>query len=345
MSNVQPEEWGNCPAGPVYRYTLTNRQGNSVSILNYGGVVQSVRMGGEELVIGFDRIEGYLGKHPYYGAIIGRYANRIAGARFELDGNTYRLTPNENGNQLHGGPDALNRQRWTATTGRDEAYAKLRLTHRSPDGKNGYPGSIDLSCTYTWDDENALHIEYTATSDRDTYLNLTNHSYFNLGGAGTQVLDHVLELKADRYIPVDSEGIPLGHFAEVAGTPFDFRSAKTVGKDIDADHPQLREVGGYDHTFMVTDYDGTLRRVARIDHPPSGRSLTCLTDAPGVQLFTTNFAPGEYRMRGDAPVPPRGGICLETQYPPDAPNQPNFDAPLLKAGQRFNTTTVYRFEG
>jgi aldose 1-epimerase len=345
MPTIDRQPWGDAPAGPIYRYTLTNDAGNSISILNYGGVVQSIRMDGTELVIGFDRIEGYLKKHPYYGAIIGRYANRIAGARFDLNRTTYQLVANENGNQLHGGPDALNAQLWEVQPATNAQDVQLRLFHRSPDGKNGYPGTLDLEVTYTWDNDNALRIDYAATTDRDTYLNLTNHSYFNLGGTGTLVLDHVLELAADRYTPIDGDSLPLGTHENVEGTPFDFRTAKKVGRDIDADHPQIQLTGGYDHNYMITGYDGTLREVARLTHPGSGRRLICLTDAPGVQLFTTNFQPGEYRMRGGAPVPPRGGICLETQYPPDAPNQEKFVAPLLKAGETHNTVTVYRFQG
>ena len=346
MPTATHAPWGNTPDGPVVRHTLTNDRGNSVHVLNYGATVQSIQIDEEEMVLGYTSIDGYLGKYPYYGALVGRYGNRIAGARFPLDGTTYQLDANENGNQLHGGSVGFNRKLWTveSSTTDDEA-AILTLTYTSPDGEMGYPGTLAVTCTYRWTNDNALHIHYTATTtDRDTIVNLTNHSYFSIGGGGGSVLDQVLYLDADRYTPVDREQIPTGQNEPVGGTPFDFRTPKPVGRDIAADHPQIQLARGYDHNFVINGYDGSLREFALLTDPASGRKLRCWTTEPGVQLFTTNFRPGEFTVGDGAPIAPHTGICLETQHFPDSPNQPNFATPALKVGDTYNTTTVYRFE-
>ncbi|MCP9234714.1 aldose epimerase family protein [Lewinella sp. JB7] len=343
MPTLEQEFWGVAPAGRVTRYTLTNRAGNSVRILNYGGIVQSIRVDGAEMVLGCDALAGYLDTNPSYGAIVGRYANRIANARFSLNGTTYTLVANENGNQLHGGPEGFNKKLWTGEPFTAESAVGVRLHYRSPNGEMGYPGKLDVTVTYSWNDANELRIDYTATTDKDTVVNLTNHTYFNIGTADT-ILDQLLQLHADRYTPVDERQIPTGELRPVAGTPFDFRTAKPVGRDIAADHPQVRAANGFDHNFVISAYDGSLRECAVVTDPATGRRLRCLTTEPGVQLFTTNFPTGKYHMRGDTPTPTHGGICLETQHFPDAPNQENFVTPLLKVGETFNSTTVYRFE-
>ncbi|NJB85944.1 aldose 1-epimerase [Lewinella marina] len=340
---VTHESWGQCPAGPVTRYLLTNAAGNTVAVLNYGGIVQSIVVDGAEMVLGCDDLQGYLDPNPSYGAIVGRYANRIADARFTLDGRTYELVANENGNQLHGGPEGFNRQLWEAEPLATDTTASVKLRRRSPDGEMGYPGNLDVTVTYTWTDDNVLRIDYAATTDRDTVLNLTNHTYFNIGQTDT-VLDQQLQLHADRFTPVDGRQIPTGELPAVEGTPFDFRAGKPVGRDIRADHPQLRAANGFDHNFVISGYDGSLRECAVVTDPATGRRLRCLTTEPGVQLFTTNFPTGKYQMRGGAPTPTYGGLCLETQHFPDAPNQENFVTPLLKVGNTFNSTTEYRFE-
>ncbi|WP_116125443.1 aldose epimerase family protein [Lewinella sp. IMCC34183] len=343
MPSVEKTPWGDAPEGPVSRFTLTNTAGDTVSILNYGGIVQSIVVGGKEMVLGCDELAGYLAPNPGYGAIIGRYANRIADARFTLQGVSYSLVPNENGNQLHGGPEGFAGKLWSPEPFTEDAAAGVHLHLRSPDGDMGYPGTLDVMVTYTWNDASELRIDYRATSDKDTVLNLTNHTYFNLGDEPT-VLGHLLRIDADRFTPVDAQGIPTGELLPVADTPFDFRTAKRIGRDIDAKHPQVRGANGFDHNFAVTNYDGTLREVALVTEPDSGRRLRTLTTEPGVQLFTTTFPTGKYRMRGDAPTPTYGGICLETQHFPDAPNQDNFTTPVLKVGETFNSTTIYRFE-
>ena len=294
-------------------------------------------------MLGFDELAGYLGKQPSFGALIGRYGNRIAHGRFVLEGTEYRLPTNWNGHTLHGGPEGFSSRIWRADTGSAEGEASVRLQRVSPDGEMGFPGTLTVNCTYSWSDNNELRIHYTATTDRPTVVNLTNHSYFRLGDAPT-VLDHLLRIAADRYTPTDREQVPLGTIEPVADSPLDFRTEKQVGRDIAADHPQIELAGGYDHNYVVNDYNGELREIATVRSPTSGITLRCLTTEPGVQLFTANFAPGEFRMRGDTPVPVHGGICLETQHFPDAVNHEAFTTPLLRPGERYDTTTVYRFE-
>ena len=330
--------------GPARLYHLTNSGGNTVKITNYGGIITSIVFGGREMVIGFDDPSRYWGTHPYYGALIGRYGNRIAGASFSLGGTSYQLTPNENGNQIHGGPQGFDKEIWHAETATTGDAAALTLSHVSPDGHMGYPGEVTVSCRYTWTDANELRLDYKATSTEDTILNLTNHAYFNIGNRET-VEDLVLQLDANAYTPVDQQSIPTGKIEDVAGTPFDFTSAKRIGKDLRADHTQIKIGNGYDHNWVVNDYDGSLRRVATLSDPASGRRLTCSTTEPGVQVFTANFKVGEFPGRGGAPIVPHGAVCLETQHFPDSPNQTNFRTPRLDAGGVYRTTTVYRFEG
>ncbi len=343
MASITSTPWGSAPDGPVTRYTLTNNAGNTVSLLDLGGVVQSIRIGGTELVLGYDTLDGYLQRQPYFGALVGRYGNRIAEARFTLNGISYPLDANENGNQLHGGTSGFNDKIWTADPSVTETAAVLQLSRLSPDGEMGFPGNLQVSCTYTWTDRNALRIQYEATTDRDTVVNLTNHAYFNLHGSGS-ILQHTLQLDADHYVPVDAAGIPSGQLAAVADTPFDFRETKAVGRDIRAEHPQVAAAHGYDHTFAIRDYDGELREFAVLTDPSSGRRLRALTTEPGVQVFTANFVNDEFYDRDGTPLSPYRGICLETQHFPDSPNQENFKSPLLKVGDTYNTTTVYRFE-
>ena len=334
------ENWGYTPDGSVKCYTLTNRAGNTVSVLSYGGVVQSIKIEGQEMVLGYDDLTGYLGENPYYGALVGRYANRIAGAKFTLNDREYHLDANENGNQLHGGSEGFSHRIWRVE---EEGDSALKLTRTSTDGEMGYPGRLDVTCIYTWTDDNELRFDYAATTGQPTVINLTNHSYFNLGPKPT-VLDYILRIDADRYTPKGADGLITGELADLTGSPLDFRTPKPVGQDIRADDPQLTAVGGYDHNYVVNDYDGGLREVALVTDPDSGRSVRCFTTEPGVQLFTTNFPAGKFTGRGNTPLPTHGGICLETQHFPDSPNHENFPTTVLKPGETFNSTTVYRFE-
>ncbi|MBC6994432.1 aldose epimerase family protein [Neolewinella lacunae] len=343
MPTVHHRHWGTTPAGPANLYTLTNRRGNQVAISDYGATVTSIQIGGAEMVIGFDALADYLGEQPYYGALVGRYGNRIANGQFQLGGKTYTLATNDKGNQLHGGPRGFDKCIWSANARTTNAAAVLECDLVSPAGDQGFPGTLSVRCTYAWTDENELRIAYRATTTEDTIVNLTNHSYFNIGSAPT-VLEQVLQLAADHYVPVNDRLIPTGSLADVAGSPFDFRSPKAVGKDIKADHPQVQLANGYDHTFAVRGYDGSLREFALLTDPATGRSLRCFTTEPGVQLFTANFAPGQFRQRGGEALPTYGAICLETQHFPDSPNQAAFQTPLLRVGETYATETVYRFE-
>lgn len=340
---ITQTSFGETPAGEATHFTLTNSQGNSLKLTNYGGIITSIVVDGEELVIGFDELTPYLAPNPYYGALIGRYGNRIANARFTLDGATYELPANNNGNQLHGGPRGFDKYVWKAELETTPEAAVVTLAHVSPDGDQGFPGELSVRCRYAWTNDNELRLTYTATSTKNTIVNLTNHTYFNISAADTMTAQ-LLQLHADYYTPVDTELIPVGENAPVAGTPFDFRSAKPIGQDIRADHPQIALANGYDHNWVLNDYDGSLREFAVLTDPASGRKLRCFTTEPGVQIFTANFTPGQFPARGGKGLPTYGAICLETQHFPDSPNQAAFKTPVLRAGEVYRTETVYRFE-
>ena len=343
MSTVSRRPWGVCPAGPVDSFTLTNAAGNVARVMTYGATLTALRLDGDDMILGYDELAGYLGDQPYYGATVGRYGNRIANGRFDLDGHTYHLPQNNGDHTLHGGPVGFDKQLWDAQefTEGNERGVIFRLT--SADGDQGFPGTVHLSMTYTWTDLNELIITYSAVSDRPTVLNPTNHAYFNLGRTA-DVLDHELTITADRYVPIRPDGIPLGHTAPVAGTPFDFNEPKPIGQDIAGSHEQTAAVGGYDHTLVLRpDPSATLPEFARLHDPATGRTLRAFTDMPGVQLFTTNFEPDQFTTYGGVPVPPHGAVCLETQYFPDAPNQADFVTPVLRPGETFRSVTIYRF--
>ena len=333
MPTITSAPWGPTPYGETTRFTLTNAGGNSVSVLDWGGILQSLRFAGAEMLLNHDRIGPYIDNYGYFGALIGRYGNRIADAHFTLDGTAHRLTPNDNGNQLHGGPRGFDKYHWRATHDTTHYSARLHLSHDSPDGDMGFPGRLSVRVTYEWTNDNALRIHYQATTDQPTLVNLTNHAYFNIGDAPT-ILDQEVTILADDYVPIADGGIPLGHLAPVAGGPFDFRQPKRAGRDIAADDEQIRRVGGYDHTFAVRDYDGSLRPCATVTDPASGRTLRCRTTEPGVQFWTANFPESALT---------HAGLCLETQHFPDSPNQPAFATPVLRPGQTYRSTTEYRF--
>ncbi|MEM6769153.1 MAG: aldose epimerase family protein [Bacteroidota bacterium] len=341
--NITTASFGQSPEGEATLFTLTNSQGNTVKLTNYGGIITSISIDGAEMVIGYDSLAPYLGQQPYYGALIGRYGNRIADGQFTLEGETFTLPTNNNGNQLHGGPQGFDKHLWTAETSTTPDAATVTLAHVSPDGDQGFPGELRVQCQYTWTNDNALRLTYTAATTKPTIVNLTNHTYFNISSSAT-VKDQLLTLNADHYTPVNDRLIPFGELAEVAGTPFDFRKAKPIGQDIKADHPQLALANGYDHNWALNDYDGNLREFALLKDATSGRQLRCFTTEPGVQIFTANFPSGKFTDRGGKALPTYGAICLETQHFPDSPNQPAFKTPMLKVGEEYRTETVYRFE-
>lgn len=344
---LEVSEFGVVEGRPVKLFTLTNAGGGEVRITEYGGIVVSIRVPDREgrlghVALGYDNLDDYVADNPFFGAITGRYANRIAGGRFELDGETWQLARNDGENALHGGIRGFDKVVWdgVATASGDG----VALTYVSPDGDEGYPGELSTTVTYTWTDDNALRIDYEARTDKPTVVNLTNHSYFNLadGGAGT-VLDHHLTVNAARYTPADSASIPTGEIVPVADTPFDFRSPQTLGARIANDHPQLRASGGYDVNFVLDGADGGLALAAVVHDPTTGRAMEVLTDQPGVQLYTGNHFDGRHIGIGGVRHQRHSALCLETQHFPDSPNQPGFPSTVLRPGETYATTTVYRF--
>ena len=327
-------------------HSLTNANGMQVRILAYGAVVQSLtapdRRGDHaDVVLGYDSIDAYAGGQAYLGAIVGRYANRIGGARFELDGNRYSLPANDGPNTLHGGFRGFDKVVWTMKP--DPAGRSVRLTYVSPEGEQGFPGDVTIRVTYTLTDQDELRIDYDATTDRATPLNLSNHAYFNLAGHGAgDILGHELELLADAYTPVDSNLIPTGELRDVTGTPFDFRTPTAIGARVDDDDQQLAFGHGYDHNFVLRKSGGGLELAARVFEPGSGRVLEVLTTEPGVQFYSGNHLHGIAGKHG-ACYDRRGGLCLETQHFPDSPNRPGFPDTILRPGETYASTTVYRF--
>ena len=342
---IHMEPFGKTPDGAqVYLYTLTNGSGMEVKITNYGGIVTSIKVPDrnkhfEDVVLGFDHFDDYLtkAKTTYFGALIGRYGNRIAHGSFTLDGKKYQVPTNNGPNSLHGGIRGFDKRVWTAkdvSNGQGEA---LQLTYVSADGEEGYPGTLSATVRYTLTEKNELRLDYSATTDKDTVLNLTNHSYFNLSGKGKgDILGHKLTLEADRFTPTDATSIPTGEIRNVAGTPFDFRKATPVGARINQNDEQLKMGKGYDHNFVLNRQGTSLALAAKVEDPNSGRVMEVLTTEPGVQFYTGNFLDGH-------PFSYRSALCLETQHFPDSPNQPKFPSTVLKPGQHFHSTTVYRF--
>lgn len=342
--------FGTAPDGSaVELFTLVNARGTRLRATNYGGIIVSLETrdrAGQlgDIVLGFDTLDEYVAHpNPYFGAIIGRYANRIAGGRFMLKGVTYTLATNNGPNHLHGGLRGFDKVVWHAATFGGEGERSVALTHVSPDGDEGYPGTLTTRVTYTLTDRDELVIDYEATTDKLTVVNLTNHSYFNLKGSGN-VLDHELTIHADYYTPVDTMLIPRGGIAPVQDTPFDFRRPTRIGARIDAPHDQLTRAGGYDHNFVLERHGGDeLVLAAHVHEPASGRTLEVRTTEPGVQLYTGNFLDGTLRGKGGVAIPHRGGFCLETQHFPNSPNELRFPTTTLKPGDVKRSRTVFAF--
>ena len=345
---AQTTDFGKTPEGVMtHLFTLTNKKRLEVKITNYGGTIVSIKTPDRkgamaDIVLGFDSVAGYLANPgPYFGATIGRYGNRIGHARFTLNGVEYKLAANNGENTLHGGKRGFNAVVWTP---RELSDGGLELTYLSKDGEEGYPGNLKVTVTFHLLDTNELKIEYTASTDKDTVLNLTNHSYFNLKGAGNgDILDHVLTMHADRYTPVDAGLIPSGELASVNGTPFDFRKPAVIGARIEENNEQLKLGKGYDHNFVLNKSGNTLGLAARVEEPSTGRVLEVHTTEPGVQFYTGNFLDGTITGKGGKVYGRRSGFCLETQHFPDSPNKPSFPSTVLRPGQMFRTTTIFRF--
>ncbi|HEX2778863.1 MAG TPA: aldose epimerase family protein [Gemmatimonadaceae bacterium] len=349
-TGVTREPFGTTPDGEaVESITLVNASGTRLRAITLGGIITSLetrdrdgRLG--DIVLGFDTLDGYLAHpNPYFGAIIGRYANRIAGGRFTLRGVEYRLATNNGANHLHGGLRGFDKIVWRAETFAREGERGVVLRHVSPDGDEGYPGTLHVTVTYTLTDADALVIDYSATTDRLTVVNLTQHSYFNLKGTG-DVLDHVVQIDADFYTPVDTMLIPRGGLAPVHDTPFDLRVPTVLGTRIDAPHDQLRRAGGFDHNFVLHRHEaGELVRAARVHETTTGRTLEVRTTEPGVQLYTGNFLDGSFAGKRGVVYPRRGGLCLETQHFPNSPNELRFPTTMLKPGEERRSRTVFAF--
>jgi aldose 1-epimerase len=341
--NVETESFGRTPDGePVHLFTIRNRNELVLRLTDYGAIVVSLdvpdREGrGADVTLGFPSLDGYLGRHPHFGSTIGRFCNRIGGATFTLDGTTYPLAANNGPNHLHGGIVGFNRVMWAGEPVTTEEGAGVRFTRLSPDGEEGYPGNLQVEALYFLTHEDELRVEFRAVTDRATHVNLTNHNYWNLGGAGSgTILDHELELAADHYLPVDEGLIPTGEIAPVEGTALNFRSPRRIGDRIS----ELEEVGGYDHCFVLRDRSGELSFAARAKDPVSGRVMEVYTTQPGMQFYTGNFLDGS---------PANGGFgrheafCLETQHFPDSPNKPQFPSTVLRPGEEYHHVTVHRF--
>ena len=330
----------------VYMYTLTNKNGMTAEITNYGATVVSLFAPDKngkfaDVILGYDSLHSYENGTSYFGAIVGRYGNRIGKGRFTLEGKTYQLTINNGENHLHGGTIGFNKKLWT--TDSFDGHS-LKMTLVSPDGDQGYPGTLTLTVTYTLTDNNELKIDYSATTDKPTILNPTNHCYFNLtGNPQNTILNHVLMINADKYTPIDSEFITTGEIANVAGTPMDFREPTPIGKRINDDFIQLKNGKGYDHNWVLNDYNGNVREAATVYDPSSGRELEVLTDQPGVQFYSGNFLDGSEIGKGGIHYQHRTAMCLETQHFPDSPNKKNFPSVELKPGEKFSSTTIYKF--
>jgi len=349
--STSKKSFGKTPGGqPVDLFVLTNKNGAEVSITNYGGAVVSIKLPDRsgkfaDVVLGYDTIDGYVNDKGYFGALVGRYGNRIAHAQFVLDGKTYTLAKNNGENSLHGGVKGFNKAVWTAKTLSKKDGQSLELSYLSQDGEEGFPGNLKVTVIYTLTDSNALKIEYSATTDKKTVVNLTNHSYFNLAGQGNgDILGHLLTIEADKFTPVDSGLIPTGELRDVAGTPFDFRKPTAVGARIDQDDEQLKLGGGYDHNFVLRRSAGSGESLAaRVVEPTSGRVLEVWTTEPGVQFYTGNFLDGKTVGKGGVTYPKRSALCLETQHFPDSANQPKFPSVVLNPGERYHTITTYKF--
>lgn len=347
-ASIQQADFGRLPGGtPVRIFTLNNRNRVEARITNYGGIVVSLKVPDgngnlADVVLGFDSLAEYLANPgPYFGALIGRYANRIAQGRFLLDGVEYHLDKNNGPNTLHGGAGGFDKKVWAP---RELPDGGLELQYRGKDGESGFPGNVIVTATYHLTDANELRIDYSATTDKNTVINLTSHSYFNLKGAGSgDILGHVVTLNADRFTPADASLIPTGELRAVAGTPFDFRNPTAVGARIGQDNEQLRLGNGYDHNWVINKRGNNLVLAARVEDPETGRVLEVHTTEPGIQFYTANFLDGTIRGKGGKIYGRRSALCLETQHFPDSPNHKDFPSTTLRPGDRFQSATVYRF--
>ena len=354
MSNnglsIVKKAFGETPDGPADLYLMRNDHGMEVEVTNFGGIIVAIRTPDKtgksaDVVLGFDELEGYLGKHPHFGTLVGRYGNRIGNARFSLDGKSYQLAANNGDNHLHGGLKGFGKVLLKGTEIVRENGVGVQLTYLSKDMEEGYPGNLEVSVDYLLTNSNELQIEYRGITDKPTVVNLTNHSYFNLAGEGAgDVLKHLVRINADHYTPVDEALITTGEIAAVDASPFDFRKSMTIGARIESSHIQMQYGNGYDHNFVLNrKEEGELILAATVFERSSGRTLEVHTTEPGVQFYTGNFLDGSIRGKGGKTYERRFGFCLETQHYPDSPNKPDFPSTELRPGGIYQSTTVFKF--
>lgn len=330
----------------VHSFVIENAMGTLVQLIEKGATLDKLLIknkNGEaiDIIVGHDTLEGHIERGDYQGVVVGQYANRIKDGKFSIDGVQYNVTLNEKGiTSLHGGGE-YSSAHWQ---GEEVDANTVKFTYFSKDGAEGFPGNVNVCVTYTLDDSNALSIEYSAVSDKKTVINLTNHAYFNLNGTGSgDILNHTVQINADRYTPIDEISIPTGELPSVENTPFDFTSPKTIGKDIEEDHIQLKNGNGYDHNFCITDFDGSLKTAAIATGDKSGITMTVKTDLPGIQLYTGNFLDGSVAGKNGVAMTKRCAFCFETQVFPDSPNHPEWPTCIYDAGEEYKTKTVFSF--
>lgn len=347
---ISQEDFGKLPTGEsIQKYTMTNANGMVVSVINYGGIITHLEVPDkkgkiEDVVLGFDSLEGYLTPAPYFGALIGRYGNRIADGKFSLDGTQYTLAQNDGQNHLHGGNKGFDKVVWEITKITNAESIALQLHYLSEDMEEGYPGNLNTTVTYTLTNDNTLKVKYEATTDKKTVVNLTQHSYFNLSGDFSKgILDHEISINADTFLPVNETLIPTGEFKEVAGTPFDFKQAKTIGKQINEDTEQLKRGLGYDHCWVLNGEAQGLSLAATAYDPESGRYMEVLTTEPGIQFYSGNFLDGTLKSKSGGTYAKRSGFCLETQHYPDSPNQEDFPSVVLNPDETYISETIFKF--
>lgn len=346
-SSITPTPFGTADGKSVTLYTLKNAKGSEARIMNYGGIVQSLKVADkngnlDDVVLGYDDVAGYIKVTPYFGCLVGRYGNRIGGAKFTLDGQTYTLATNNGPNSLHGGVKGFDKVVWNVVKATANS---LELQYLSKDGEEGFPGNLNVTAIYTLTDDNALKLTFHATTDKATVVNLTHHSYFNLRGQGNgDILGHELYLNSDKTTPVDKELIPTGEIADVAGTPFDFRQPMVIGARIDDPNAVLQYGPGYDHNWIVNQAKpGELTLQARVTEPTTGRIMEVWSDEPAVQFYAGNFLDGTITGKGGKVYQKRTGFCLEPQHYPDSPNKANFPSTVLRPGQTYKNTIIYKF--
>ncbi|HUD49679.1 MAG TPA: aldose epimerase family protein [Candidatus Baltobacteraceae bacterium] len=346
--HIDKQPFGTMATGePVDIYTLRNDNGAEARIMTYGGIVVSLKMPDknghfDDVVLGYDNLDSYVKNSPYFGALVGRYGNRIAGAKFTLDGTTYTLAANDGPNTLHGGLKGFDKRIWSAHASESTNGPQLVLHYLSKDGEEGFPGNLDVTATFTLMHDNALRLEYTATTDKDTVVNLTHHGYFNLAGKG-DILSHVVMIPADRFTPVDSTLIPTGVLQPVENTPFDFRTPTAIGARIEQDDEQLKFGKGYDHNWVINKNTGELGLMARVTEPTTGRVMEVWSTEPGLQFYSGNFLDGTITGKGGQIYGHRDAFCMEPQHFPDSPNKPQFPTTELKPGEVYHNTIIYKF--